>query len=178
MNVNPTSISFSILKLTLIQNWVMGERLHCGAGSLSAGIWVWPACVGGGGEMVDMRPFTARWSPSVSLSFETLAFPVVLGNLDHDMKKSLSLGLLGRQIFILCWTIGPHSFIHSEMFIEQVCVQHCTGCCPYIPLKEHPSQRRHRPMTRQISTMIENRGSEETLRRSDLPRGFLTDVYQ
>ena len=33
-------------------------------------------------------------------------------------------------------------------------------------------------MTRQISTMIENRGSEETLRRSDLPRGFLTDVYQ
>ena len=46
------------------------------------------------------------------------------------------------------------------------------------PLKEHPSQRKYRPMTRQISTMIENHGSEETMRRSDLPRGFLTDVYQ
>ena len=130
MNVKSTSISLSILKLTLIPSWVMGERLHGGA---LVGIWVWPACVGSSGEMEDMRPFPARWFPSLSLSFETLAFPVVLGDLDHDMKKSLSLGLLGRQIFTLCWTIGLHSFIHSEMFIEQVCVQRCTDCCPYIP---------------------------------------------
>lgn len=77
----------------------MGKRLRGGA---LAGIWVWPACVGSSGEMEDMRPFPARRFPSVSLSFETLAFPVVLGVLDHDMKKSLSLGLLGRQIFTLC----------------------------------------------------------------------------
>jgi len=112
---------------TSLRGWIPGNS------AFPAGIWVWPACVGSSGEMVDMRLFTARWFPSVSLSFETLAFPVVLGDFDHDMKKSLSLGLLGRQIFILCWTTGPHSFIHSEMSIEQVCVQHCTGCCPYIP---------------------------------------------
>lgn len=96
--------------------------------------------------MVDKRPLLqVETFLSVGVSLGMLVFPVILGGLDHKMKKSLSLGLWGRPYSSNAEKSGlihslTHLSVHSEFIYP------ATTMCQalhWLPLIDSPSENIH-----------------------------------